>query len=152
MYITETTEKEILQIINKMQNKQSAGIDNIPDSLIKKIAPYIIKPLTYLYNQSLTQGSFPNIFKTAVIKPIHKKGNKQDVMNYRPISLLSGFSKILEKLFYERLKSYLIHCNIITDSQHGFRENRSTETAIFAFINEILMALEKKRNSCWSFP
>ncbi len=65
-------------------------------------------------------------------------------MNYRPISLLSGFSKILERLFNDRLKQFLNANNVLTNDQHGFRSNRSTDTAIFSFLNDILVALNQK--------
>jgi hypothetical protein len=71
--------------------------------------------------------------------------------NYRPISLLCAFSKILEKLIYNRLLSFLTRNTILTEAQHGFRNNRSTETAIQSFLASIQEAIEKKENQIGIF-
>ncbi len=99
MFISETSPNEILRIVSKLKNKYSSGLDEFPDCLLKTCAPAFIHPLTHIFNASLCTGIFPDIFKTAKIKPLFKKGNKNDIQNYRPISLLSVFSKILERLF-----------------------------------------------------
>jgi hypothetical protein len=75
-----------------------------------------------------------------------KKGNTGEVQNYRLISLLSVFSKIVEKLMYNRLMSFITKNNILNDAQHGFREGKSTETATHAFVENIQRAVEKKIN------
>jgi hypothetical protein len=87
---------------------------------------FIKTPLANICNVSFTSGIFPEILKIAIVKPLHKKGNTREVQNYRPISLLSFFSKIVEKLMYNRLMSFITKNNILNDSQHGFREGRST--------------------------
>ena len=71
--------------------------------------------------------------KKAKISPLFKKGNKQDIQNYRPTAVLSVFTKILEKIMYDRLLSFLKKFNILTDEQNGFRNKKSTETALSHF-------------------
>jgi hypothetical protein len=80
-------------------------------------------PLAHIYNASLEAGIFPERFKIAKVKPLHKKRDKKEMKNYRPISLLCVFSKILEKLRYNRLLSFVTR-NTITEVQHGFRTSQ----------------------------
>jgi hypothetical protein len=80
------------------------------------------------------------------VKPLHKKGDKSDIQNYRPISLLSVSSKILEKLMYNSLISFVARNNILTEAQNGFKEKRSTEKMIHAFLENIQESINKKAN------
>ena len=91
----------------------------------------------------MTSGIFPTRLKYATIKPIFKNGDKS-VANYRPISVLPSFSKILEKIMYVRLMNHLETNNILAAEQFGFRTSSSTEQASFNFINNILNELKKK--------
>jgi hypothetical protein len=100
MFVTPITEKEILGVTGKLKSKYSTGFDGIPMLLIKHFVQHIIKPLMFIFNLSLSTGIFPNLMKIAKVRPIFKKGRKQDVSNYRPISSLPVFSKILETIMY----------------------------------------------------
>jgi hypothetical protein len=112
--------------------------------LIKQCLGYFVTPLTHVYNVSFQTGIFPDIMKKAKIRPLIKNGVKQDIQNYRPISILSAFSKILEKLMYNRLLSFLMKRDILTNVQHGFMVNKSTETASHSFIECVQEALERR--------
>ena len=101
------------------------------------------KPLANNCNTSFAAGIFPEILKIATVKPLHKKGNRGEFQNYRPISLLSVFSKIVEKLMYSRFMLFVTKNNIQNDVQHGFREGKSTEAATHAFLENIQKAVEK---------
>ena len=101
-------------------------------------ASYIISPLTYICNTTLNTGIFPDRLKYVVVKPLHKKGNKHELSNYRPTSLLTAFSKIFEKVIYNRLHKHLELNNILSNGQFGFRPDHSTEQAAFTLINCIL--------------
>ena len=90
--------------------------------------------------QFLVQEFFHTL-KYAIVKPVFKKGNKQNISNYRPISLLSSFSKIIEKLINNRLYVHIEKNNILVNEQYGFRTNTSTEQATCMLINEILTAM-----------
>ena len=146
MYLQPTQHEEILKIISELKTKYSFGIDNIPDAIIKQYAHYIAMPLADVCNKSFEQAIFPNQLKIARVKPLFKKGEKTQINNYRPISLLSGFSKVIEKVFYRRLLSYIKQTDILSDTQYGFRKNKSTETALFTFVNNILKNLDNKRH------
>jgi hypothetical protein len=86
----------------------------------------------------------PGASKYAIILPCFKKGEKSQISNYRPISLLTGFSKIFELLIFQRLKHHLVSNNILVSEQYGFRDNVSTESAIFKLTNSILKAWNNK--------
>ena len=93
--------------------------------------------LSKLVNLCFELGEFPDILKVAKITPIHKKESKLDFLNYRPISLLSVFSKIYEKLIYTRVYSYLIKDELIYNKQFGFRSNYSTNHALVSITERI---------------
>ena len=101
------TEIEETDIIKPLKNKNSSGYDGIPNNILKHCANEISKPLTFIFNFSLATGVFPDRFKYAIIRPIHKKGDKSIMTNYRPVSLLTSCSKILEKIMFNRLYQYL---------------------------------------------
>jgi Notch-like protein len=93
------TTKEIKEIIKSLPCKNSSGYDEIPLRILKISMPFITSPLTYLCNKSVSKGSFPARLKYSQIIPIFKKGDKTELTNYRPISLLTSFSKILKSSF-----------------------------------------------------
>ena len=78
----------------------------------------------------MSSDTFPNVLKTGIVSPVYKKGNPQQFDNYRPISTLSIFSKLFEKLIYKRIYSFLIAKNVIYEKQFGFRKNHSTSHTI----------------------
>jgi len=88
---------EIEEIIKSLKTKNTCGYDEISNWIIKLTAPFIISPLTYICNAVLSTAVFPGRLKYAIVKPIFKKGNKQEISNCRPISLLTSFSKIIGK-------------------------------------------------------
>ena len=116
--------------------------DGITNVLLKKIIHVIVFPLTHIFNLSLTTGTVPNKMKIAKVIPIFKKGDQQDVGNYHPLSILTIFSKILEKIVYSRLIAFF-NCNhVLSGSQFGFRKKHSTAHALLLFINKIANAID----------
>jgi len=89
-------------VARSLKNKLTAGTDEIPEYVVKQCIELKV-PLANIYNASLKSGTFPDKLKIAKVTPIHKKGDLRDVSNYRPISVLPVFSKLLEKLMYNRL-------------------------------------------------
>jgi hypothetical protein len=102
-----TTTSETENIIKTLKPKNSYGYDEISTKLMKISAPFISSPLNYICNEVIIKDVFPDKLKYSVIKPLYKKGNKRDVSNYRPISLLTSFSKISEKVIQTKLMDYL---------------------------------------------
>jgi hypothetical protein len=137
-------EDKVTNIINDLKSKNSCGFDNVSNKLLKKISPIIIDPLTKAINASLTEGNFPQILKLAKLQPIFKNGDECLPDNYRPISQLSSFSKILEKISSQQLTEHLDIENIVSDNQFGFRKGHSTLHPLIVTRNELELA--KNRN------
>lgn len=119
--------------------------------IVKEIMYNIVQPFTFICNQSFKTGIFPNEMKIAKVLPLHKDGDKHLFSNYRPISLLSQFSKILEKLFVKRLDNYIELNNILTEPQFGFRAHRSTTMAVINLVENITQAINKKNSTQLEF-
>lgn len=144
IFLSPLTAKEYYDIINVVCKKKSSGMDNIPCNILKYVSSFIFLPLSFIINSSFVQGCFPTSLKKSKIIPLHKNGDRKKVSNYRPISLLSVFSKIFEKAFCSRIIAFINHHALLNKCQHGFTKNRSTATAIAGFINDILLALNNK--------
>lgn len=133
--INQVTEQEIIDIISNLKNKGSTGFDEVNTRLLKSIKYRISGPLAFLINESLNTGTFPKILKIAHVTPIFKRGDPENIENYRQVALLSVFSKVLERAVYLRVVDFVMTFNIITEHQHGYLESRSTETASFELLN-----------------
>ena len=134
---------DIISIVKDMKNS-SAGSDDVPASMVKQVINYIAEPLCHICNCSLLGGVFPSGMKIAKVLPIYKKENKRNLKNYRPISLLPCFSKIIEKVINIQLMQYLELNDIFDNKQFGFRPNRSTTAATLCLTDFILDAFDKK--------
>jgi hypothetical protein len=143
--------KEIYEISKKLKWKKSFGYDGVPGWIVKLSIPYIISPLIFIINRMLSSGVFPSRLKFSQISPIFKKGKKTEISAYRPVSLLTSFSKIFERVIYNRLIQHAQVNNIITKDQYGFKENSSTELAIFKLTNQILTCINNKDAVCGIF-
>ena len=121
MFINPVSEDEVVNIIKSCKPKHSKDCDDINMYVLSKVTDQIVKPLVHIFNLSFSSGIFPSEMKTAKVIPVFKSGNRSDFSNYRPISLLSQFSKILEKLFNLRLEQFLISNEILSNCQYGFR-------------------------------
>ena len=100
-----------------------------------------------LFNNSLSEGIFPECFKTIKIIPILKSGDSNSTANYRPISMLPFLSKMSEKLMCARLDSYLKSNNILCTNKFGFRKNSNTSDAIIEFLDYVYSSLDKKQST-----
>ena len=114
MFVHPVIEDELNQVLNKLNCKSTTGFDQIPEFLVKECSQYIKKPLIFIFNVSIHQGIFPDLMKIAKIRPIFKEGDRYDSSNYRPISILSIFSKILDKLIHSRSILFINKHNKLT--------------------------------------
>ena len=146
MFLHPITQNEVEEVARCLKNKSSAGIDGIHNYIVKQCIELLKVPLTNIYNASLESGTFPDKLKIEKVIPVHKKGDTRDINNYRPIALLSIFSKLLEKLVYNRLIAFVEGNGVLTEDQLGFRTKRSTETALEAFTKSVQEAIENKIN------
>ena len=108
--------------------------------IIKEVIDDIVRPLTYVCNQSL-QSVFPNNMKLAKVIPIFKNGEKHHMENYRTVSLLPQFSKILEKLFVKQLDVFIDKYRLLSEHQYGFRKNRTITYAVLEMVEDMSQAV-----------
>jgi len=110
-----------------------------------KLSKNLLAPLlSNVINKSICDGVFPNNLKIAKVVPIFKSGDREIRPNYRPISFLTYFSKIFEKVLYGRLNDYFSKNNSLSQQQYGFRNNHSTSLAITDLYENLLQNLDKK--------
>ena len=151
LFLLPTTVEELFDIVHSLKNKKSPGCDYITNELIKNVIIGIVEPLVHIFNLSMTTGVVPMKMKIAKVVPIFKKGDALILNNYRPISLLNSFSKILEKLMYTRTITFLMNANILSNFQFGFREKHTTTHAILHLVDKISSALEARMHTVGVF-
>jgi hypothetical protein len=142
--LSPVTPLEVLEIIKKLPSKKCAGPDGITMQMLKAVAEWVALPLSHLINCSFEEGRFSSILKTAIVIPLYKKGDRQCAENYRPIALTSSLSKVFEKAYLNRLTDYFAANELLLDNQHGFRQGRSTVSALFDVVTEVFKSLEKR--------
>lgn len=151
LYLNPTDPHEINNIIQSLNSFSACGPHSIPTNLLKLGSHLLSAPISNIINQSFTLGVYPDILKTAKVVPIYKSGPTEACDNYRPISLLSNLSKVLEKTVYTRLYSYLERFNLIYDFQFGFRKSHSTTHALVSFTTSVSDALDRGEYACGLF-
>ena len=144
LYLTEIEPYEIDIIIKGLGNSKAGDVYGNTGDLVKLGGPVLTQILHILFNKSLDQGIFPRVLKMSKILPIHKGDSIFEISNYRPISLLPIFSKILEKLMYSRAIDFIKKYKILYPNQYGFQKGMSTEFAINSLLNNIIDCLENK--------
>lgn len=146
---TPTTEEEVETVIQSLPNNSSPGYDRIPAKFLKDNRNFFTPFLTSVANHIFETGHFPDSLKYAIVTAIFKSGDKQDPANYRPISVVSVFSKFFELLIKSRLLTHLSLNNFISNRQYGFLKNRSTTSAAVSLLNSIIHSLnEKFKTAC----
>ena len=130
IFLQPTDKEEIANIISSLNSNKASGLNNIPYRILFLLKNGILKQLADFFNLSFMTGVFPSVLKATKVVPVFKKDSKLDYSNYRPISLLSNIEKILEKLMYKRLYTFLNNNNIIYNLQFGFRQQYYTSHAL----------------------
>ena len=145
--LKETTPDEIVKITNQLDSKKSSDIYNISPDIVKLSNQVVADALCIIFNRCIREGHFPDSLKMAKVMPLHKGDSVLSVANYRPISLLPIFSKIIERLIYNQFIEYINQNKILSELQFGFQKNKSTEQAISAIVSNITDALANKQSS-----
>ncbi|XP_055604798.1 uncharacterized protein LOC129753030 [Uranotaenia lowii] len=125
------SEETVSESIRNLKYSTSAGQDGIPACVLKKCLPRLLKPLTYIFNQSIGLQQFPAMWKKSVMSPVFKKGDKQEVRNYRGVTSLAACSMVLERIVNDVMFSACR--NWISDNQHGFFPKRSVTSNLAVF-------------------
>lgn len=136
------TEHYLSLQLAKLPDNKAKGLDSINVKLLKITKPHILQPLLYIYNLSITSGSFPDHWKIAKITPVYKSGQKDNVDNYRPISVLSQLSKILERYMSDNLRDHLIKYSLLSEFQYGSRPSHSCETLLVHLTDKWLGSMD----------
>jgi hypothetical protein len=145
IFLTPTDPINLIDTAKKLKKKTSSGFDEISTKLLSDIIEDIAYPLTHIINLSFSKGIVPENMKVAKVHPIHKSGEASNFNNYRPISLLPAFSKLLEKCMYHRLLSFINKHSIIYKHQYGFRKNHTTTHPLIHFLSDIANANNKAK-------
>ena len=126
---------EVRKLLEKLDTKKSTGFDNLPSRMLKIAAGVLAPSLAFLFNQSVSSGIVPTEWKLARVTPIFKKGKRQDVNNYRPISIIPAVAKVFERIIYDQFFKYLNDNDLLVNCQSGFRSLHSTLTSLLEASN-----------------
>ena len=141
------TEGQVLKLLSKLINGKATGLHNIPDRVLKESADIIGPSLTFIFNFSIMSRGFPDNLKMAKVTPAFKGGDRDDLGNYRPISVLPTVAIIFEKLVYDQMYAYFLNNDLLGDRQFGFRSLHSTALALSKVTNTWLLNLDSGRMS-----
>lgn len=136
-HFNEVSEEVVLLKLRALKPSKATGIDNIPSRFIRDAAELISPFITHIINLSIKEGHVPHDFKQARVIPLHKKGSKLEPGNYRPVSILSSISKIMERVIFEQIDSYLASRELLFEFQSGFRKSHSTDTCLLFLTDHI---------------
>lgn len=132
------------------QNK-SPRHDDTGNVIVRKVAAEISLPLSIIFNCSLSTGIVPEHLKVAKVIPVYNKDDSEVFSNYRPVSVLPCFSKVLERLMFNRCMEYIDKNNILNEQQFGFRSNHSTYMAVIELVDKVIQAVERNESTLGIF-
>jgi exonuclease III len=138
----DTNPNEIISTVADLPSKASCGFDGISTIILKSIISFIAVPLANIFNKSFSCGSVPDVLKIAKVVPIFKSGDTNDLINYRPVSLLPSISKIIEKIVYKRMFGFINKYSLLHNLQFGFRSNHSTSHAVLKLVDSVTKYLD----------
>lgn len=141
-HIINATPESVYAVLSTLDQNKGSGYDGISPIFLRECAEFLAEPLSMIFNKSLIDGSYPELFKIGQITPIHKKGSKANIENYRGVNVLPGLAKVFEKVIYKQLK--LIVPPRISSCQHGFISNRNIETNLMEITTLAHRAFENK--------
>ena len=150
-YIEKVKPSEVKKEIDALSPNKADDVYFMNIRLIKVLSKDLSPVLSALFNSSFVEGVFPDLLKLAKVTPQFKGGDKMEPGNYRPVSVLPIFDKVLEKLMKKRLMEFLNENEVLNDVQFGFRENKSTSMAMLKILQKIYAALEEKKIPCCLF-
>ena len=136
------TKGEVLKIISSLKRSKSSGLDKIPPGTVKDAKHVIAQPLLHILNLSLSTSTVPASWKVARCVPVFKGGDAKELDNYRPISVLPIFSKILERVVHHQLYEYLESNKLLSPYQFGFRKNHSTSSAVVHLTDTVRKSMD----------
>ena len=133
---------DILKIIRSLNVNKAHGYDGISVRMIKMCDESLVQPFSLIFWGCTDIGVYPDTWKKSNIVPVHKKGDKQIVNNYRPVSLLPICSKILEKIIFDSTMRFLNENKLLSDAQSGFTPSDSCECQLLSFVHDICKSFD----------
>src|SRR5258706_8365804 len=133
LWSVDMTDEKIMKKLSKLREDKAPGDDGIMARVLHQLQGQLVEPLKIMFEKSLHDGEIPKDWKTANVTPIFKKGSRNQVGNYRPVSLTSQISKVLESLIRDAIVEHLDRHDLIRSSQHGFRHGRSCLSNLLIF-------------------
>ena len=137
-------EDDMYQVLSNLKTSKSPGPDGVHPRLLRELSRELSQPLLILFNKTLNEGNIPDIWKKAEVKPIFKKGSKEDPGNYRPVSLTSLLCKVFEHFIRDALYKHLIKNSLLSKEQYGFCKKRSCVSQLLVTLNEWFTFLDNK--------
>ena len=137
------TEQGVLKLLQHINTNKAIGPDNIPNQILKECAKELAPGITCIFQSSLDSGSLPEDWTNANVSPIFKKGDRHRAENYRPVSLTSVLSKLLEHIVCRSVVQHLEENDILTSRNHGFRSGYSCETQLVATMEDFAINFER---------
>ena len=138
---------ECRKALNNLNKNKPLDPSTTPAWALKDGAQILAEPICFLFNGFLKQNKLPSLLKLANITPIHKKGDTENPLKYRPISITSALSKVLEILIKDQIEEHLSKYNLLSKTQFGFRKNFSTVDALVYLTETVRQKLDEKK---WS--
>ncbi len=135
--------ENVLKLLNRVNVSKATGLDKLPARFIRSAASEIAAPDTHIINLTIYHGEIPTELKAARVVPLFKKQDKTEAGNYRPVSILSVFSKILERIVYDQLEVYLKNKSLLFELQSGFRPSYSTDTCLSYLADYVRKDIDK---------
>ena len=145
------TETDVIDVLGNLKLGKATGCDRISHSMLKATRQSVCKPLAILFNLSLSKAVFPNLWKKATVLPLYKKGDKHDVSNYRPVSLISCVGKVFERVVFKYMYNFAQDHHLFYQFQSGFLPNHSTVFQLIEMYDNICKSLEDKKHTCLVF-
>ena len=139
------SDDETKETLRSLKPNNSTGYDNIYSNMVNETSDIFFTPLKYILNLSLQQGIFPENLNIAKVSPIYKKDEELLLTNYRPISVVPCFSKLLERIMYNQLFNYLSENSILYEKQFSFQTSHSTEHAILLLVNQLYQSFNESK-------
>jgi hypothetical protein len=134
---------DVCEAIKRLKPSKSVGLNDIAGFVIKGCSAVFIPILRHIFNLSLTQQHFPTVWKEAAIVPVFKRGNHAPASNYRPISILNNFSKLLEFIIHD----HVLHYVKLNPNQHDFTKSKSTVTNLVTFLDFMTLVFRSQRQA-----
>ena len=149
--LTPINAKHIIKAISEFQSSYGFGLDNISSFFLKKGMPVFANGLSQMFNLCLSLGKFPEFWKMARVTPIYKDGSRNEISNYRPISVLPFVSRLFEKLVYDQLYTCFNSNSLLHSGQSGFRSFHSDLTCLLKCTYDWYFNMEKGEYASISF-